>query len=466
MSRLSPLLRWCESAFGGPARTGIVLMFGGVLALASADIGMVGALARPLEAEFGISHAELGLLATVSSGVGALVALPMGVFADRVARVRLLVLTVALWSVALIFGGIAPSYLWLLLSRLALGAAVAASGPLLASLLGDLIVAEDRAKVYGWILTGEMIGAGVGLIVGGGVGLALSWRYGFWLLGLAGAGLGAALYRWLPEPARGGPSRVPPGAVEIPQASPVTLRGAGAGADRSEAGQAWRSLAGTFGLLLRVRTIRLLVVASSIGYFFFAGLRTFVVVFVMEHYGVGVGELIGLVVAVGAGGLTGAVLSGRQTDRWLARGHSNARIIVPAVAYAATAVLFALGLLASTVPVALPLFVGGAFMLGAANPPLDAARLDIVAPWMWGRAESIRTVLRLSAEAGAPVLFGLLADWLAGVVGTTYGVNLRDTFLLMLWPLLANGLVMLLARRTYTADKQAADAAARARGAP
>ncbi|WP_433074253.1 MFS transporter [Dactylosporangium sp. CA-052675] len=457
---LRAVRRRLDAVFGGAARTRIVLIFGGVLALGSADIGMVGALARPLEAAFGISHTELGLLATVSSGVGALAALPMGICADRVARIRLLVLTVGLWSVALVVGAAALSYLWLLLSRLALGAAVAASGPLLASLLGDLITPADRARVYGWILAGEMVGAGVGLVVGGGIGLVLSWRYGFALLAAAGAGLAAAIHRWLPEPARGGPSRVRAGDAEIPHAEPVTLRRSGTVPAGTTAGDAARSLAQTFALLLRVPTIRILVVASSIGYFFFAGLRTFVVVFVTAYYGVGVGGLIGLVVVIGVGGLVGGVLSGRQTDRWLARGHENARIVVPAAAYAATAVLFTLGLLSDTVPMALPWFAAGAFTLGAANPPLDAARLDIVTPRLWGRAESIRTVLRLAAEAGAPVLFGLLADSLAGEVGTAKAVNLRDTFLLMVVPLLANGLVMLRARRTYTADKRAAEAAA------
>nr|BFE59341.1 hypothetical protein GCM10020063_038670 [Dactylosporangium thailandense] len=45
------------------------------------------------------------------------------------------------------------------------------------------------------------------------------------------------------------------------------------------------------------------------------------------------------------------------------------------------------------------------------------------------------------AAAGAPVLFGLLTGSLAGVVGMAKAMNLRDTFLLMVVPLLANGLV-------------------------
>jgi predicted MFS family arabinose efflux permease len=312
-------LRRLAARLGGPARFRVISLLAAVLALGAADTGMLGALARELEAEFDISHAQLGLLATVSSAVGALTTIPIGALADQVARVRLLIYTIALWSVALVVGGAASSYLWLLLSRLALGGAVAAAGPLLASLVGDLVPAGERAKIYGWILTGEMVGAGTGLLVGGNVGAVLSWRYGFWLLGLLGFGLAFATCRWLPEPARGGASRVPPGADDVPHSTPVRLRGnpfelegdSGAGAML----RGWRSLWDALTYILRIRTIRTLIVASSIGYFFFAGLRTFIVVYVEMWYGLDMQELTGIVVAVGAGALAGAVLGGRLARR-------------------------------------------------------------------------------------------------------------------------------------------------------
>ncbi|MGI5243016.1 MFS transporter [Dactylosporangium sp. CA-139066] len=460
-----------EALFGGPARTRVILLFAGVLALGSADLGMVGALARELENAFRITHAQLGLLATVSSGVGALATIPMGALADQVSRVRLLIYAIVLWSLALLAGGAAQSYLWLLLSRLAMGGAIAAAGPLLASLTGDLIPAAERAKVYGWILSGEMVGAGIGLIVGANVGAAASWRYGFWLLGLVGAGLAVAVYRWLPEPARGGASQVPPGAPEIPLAAPVRMRGNPLGVPQGVGGadvlrQAWGSLGRAFAYILRIPTIRILIVASSVGYFFFAGLRTFSVVFVLSWYDVDIRELTGLVVAVGAGALAGTVLGGRLADRLLHNGRPNARIMVPAVGYTATALLFAPGLASASVAFALPFIILGAATLGAANPPLDAARLDTVTPWLWGRAESARTILRLAGEALGPVCFGLVADALAGRGGTSRAASLRDTFLIMLVPLLANGLIMLSARHTYLADKEAASRAGAAGRGP
>ncbi|MFC0506448.1 MFS transporter [Micromonospora costi] len=457
---------------GGPRRTRVVLLLASVLALNSADTGTIGAAADQLESDLGISHAQLGLLASVSSGIGALASVPLGVLADRTNRVRLLVVTVALWAVAMVAGGLAPDYWWLLASRLLLGAAVAASGPVVVSLTGDFIPPAERAGILGWILTGEILGAGVGLIVGGEVAAALSWRYAFFLLAVASAGLVVLLWKLLPEPARGGAGWLPaePTGTEAdrgPSRPPAPDRAHAAVAahhveparDRllSDDPNTW-SLARAVRYLLAIPTNRLLIVASSIGYFFFAGLRTFVVVFAIEHFHISQMALGGLVPLIGVTALAGAVLSGRLTDRALARGQTGVRILVPAAGYAVAALLFVPGVWLSSLVAALPLIALAAGALAAANPPLDAARLDIVPGRLWGRAESLRTVLRLTAESLAPASFGWLADALATPAGRAEGTGLRNAFLIMLLPLLANGLILIAARRTYAVDVATASA--------
>lgn len=61
-------------------------------------------------------------------------------------------------------------------------------------------------------------------------------------------------------------------------------------------------------------------------------------------------------------------------------------------------------------PLAVPLLVLAAGCLGAANPPPDAARLDIMVPRLWGRAEAVRSLLHNAGDAGAPLVFGVLAE--------------------------------------------------------
>src|ERR1051325_9284776 len=192
------------SAVGGPARRRVVLLFAAVLALDSARKSTLGAVAAELKTAFHIGNAELGMLAAASAGVAALVTVPIGVLADRVTRVRLLAGSVVLWAVAMAWSGAAGSFPMLIASRLALGAVLATAGPVLASLVGDFFQPGERAPLYGYILSGELIGAGFGFLVSGNVAAVLSWRYSFWLLALAAVALAWALFRMLPEPERGG----------------------------------------------------------------------------------------------------------------------------------------------------------------------------------------------------------------------------------------------------------------------
>jgi hypothetical protein len=55
---------------------------------------------------------------------------------------------------------------------------------------------------------------------------------------------------------------------------------------------------------------------------------------------------------------------------------------------------------------ALPYVTVAAAGLSAQNPPIDAARLDIMPSRLWGRAEGARTFLRTLAQALAPLPFG------------------------------------------------------------
>jgi hypothetical protein len=107
---------------------------------------------------------------------------------------------------------------------------------------------------------------------------------------------------------------------------------------------------------------------------------------------------------------------------------------------------------------ALPYIVLAALALSAQNPPLDAARLDIMVPLLWGRAEGVRTFLRTLAQALAPVTFGGVSDYVFG--GGRSG--LQWTFVLMLIPLAGSAYFLFRALSTYPRDVATAAAAARA----
>ena len=457
-------------AVGGHTRLRVVGLLAGVLSLTSADQATVGAMATQLEAALGVDNTAIGLLATVSGAVGALTTLPFGLLADRVNRIRLLTGSILLWSAAMAASAAAQSFLMLLLSRLALGAVVAAAGPLVASLTGDFFGAAERGRIYGFILAGELVGAGFGLVVSGDLAAAASWRASFALLALAGIGLAAAVRSQLPEPSRGGQNRLPMEIAGPPQRSSATGPADALPREVHRAqvspheqlvlhdDPARRSLWWAARYVLSIRTNVILIVASSLGYFFFSGLRTFAVSFAKGRYGLDQAAASALVIVVGAGALIGILLTGRISDGLIARHHVAARPVVGGLSYLVAAALLLPGLLTDAALVAVPLFFLAAAGIGGANPPLDAARLDIIHSRLWGRAEAVRTVVRTALEAPAPLLFGFLSTQLGGLGSSAReqphgAVGLDRTFLIMLAPLvLAAGLLLLGGRRTYPRD--------------
>jgi MFS family permease len=499
MRRLADALRWRVVVFvGGSARARVIVLFGCVLALNSAQVATIGAVAPQLESSLHIGNTKIGLLNSVALLVGAIAVIPVGLLVDRVRRIPLLAGSILLWSGATLWGALAGSYSSLLLSRVGLGAVAATAGPAIASLTGDYFPARERARVYGYILAGEVAGTAAGFVVSGTIASVISWRVSFVALALPGFWLARALATTVPEPRRGGQSRLVRGAqgfVEDPPDQDGRAEdGQGAGdveEDHDLAREAARrrgvrpnprlilksdpremGLVRSIGYIMRVPSNVLMIIGSSLGYFYFAGLTTFALVFLRGHYGASEATATLILVLLVAGALIGTLSGGPISDAFVRRGMLQARVWMPGLCYLGAAALLAIGLLNNHLTPAIWFDVGGAALISAANPPLDAARLDIMPSGLWGRAESIRTFLRSGTQALAPLLFGGVADLVAGIVpaqapiGThthgpispSIGTGLQVSFLIMVTTLAAGGLFLLRARVTYPTDVATADA--------
>ncbi len=222
---------------------------------------------------------------------------------------------------------------------------------------------------------------------------------------------------------------------------------------------AWRAstLAATRHIL-RVRTNVVLIAASACGYYFLAGVQTFGVEFVTHQYRIDQALANLLLLVIGGGAVVGVLAGGTIGDFLLRRGYLNARILVSAIAATACVVLFVPAFLTRSATTALPYIVLAAFAVFAQNPPLDAARLDVMVPLLWGRAEGVRTFLRTLAMALAPLLFGVLSDYVFG--GGRAG--LQRTFLVMLVPLSGSAFFLFKGLRTYPRDVATAAASIKA----
>jgi MFS family permease len=432
--------------------------------------------------------------------------MPVGLLVDRARRIPLLAASIVLWSVATLLGAFAQSYSTLLLTRIGLGAVAATAGPAVASLTGDYFPSRERGRVYGFILGGEIAGAAAGFIISGNLASAVSWRVAFVLLALPGFALAWLLVRTVPEPLRAGQSRLAPGtpdlagvnaaAREDSLTNAVGATPAARPADRDLAGGAARrrgftpdaarllledparmSLRAAVRYVLSVPTNALLIISSALGYFYFTGLQAFLVVFIRGRYHAGQGTVSLVLGMLMIGALVGTLVSGPLTDRLLRSDRLEGRILVPAGCYVGAALVLIPGLLSKHLGTALWFDVAGAALISAANPPLDAARLDVMPSALWGRAESTRTLLRSIAQAIAPLAFGVIADFATGIspqqapigthphelVSSAAARGLQISFLSMLIALAAAGVVMFRARKAYPIDVATANAGASTR---
>lgn len=413
----------------GRGRSTSILLLALAVGLQSADAGTVGALVVPLKQSLHINNTQVGLLVTVSTGVGALATLLAGPLADRTVRVRLLWVTLLVCSAATALSAASPNYGWLLTCRVILGAGVAVSGPVVASLMGDYFAPSERGRVYGLVLAGEGACTAVGLFVAGELG-AVSWRLGFVWLGVVGLALAVAAAAMLREPIRG--------------ASSIASVNSPAFQQNSQRQSIWREVR----YVLSIRTNVILVVGSSFGYFFFTGLSTFGVALLCGRFQIGQAVATLLIYVLGVGALIGVLTSGRIADRLTTRGHISARMVVGGSAFLVAAVFVLPTLLTHSLPLALGFAFLAGIGLGGVNAPLNAARLDIVHSRLWGTAEAVRTTLVSISTGLAPVVFGVVSTQLGGSPAA-----LNHTFLIMLACLLiAAALILCVARRTYPRD--------------
>ncbi len=404
---------------GGRRRAEVLVVLAGVFALDGANLGAVGAMAVPLERALGMSTVDVGLLLTVSLGMSVLATIPFGILVDRTTRTTILAGSVLVWAAATVASGAATSFGFLLITRAVLGAAIASAAPAVASLVGDYFFPEERGRIWGYVLAGELVGTATGVLLSGELA-NWSWRAGFIVLAAPSLLLAWALRR-LPEPERGGAGRLPPeggrplGREVGPLQELVRERGI---APRPEllldrdprTASFWWSIR----YILRVPTNRVLIIASALAYAYFAGLRAFAVDYLHRRYDVSHASSVVLILVLGVGAIAGVLISGRVADRRIEQGHIRARVVIASLGSAISIGFLLAGLLTDTLWLAMLLFSIAAGALAGINPPLDSARLDIMVPGLWGRAESVRVFLRKAGEAGAPFAFGALAQYVFG----------------------------------------------------
>lgn len=151
----------------------------------------------PLRAELGATDAQIGFAGLLFLWTYALVSPLAGNLSDRFSRSRIIVWSIAIWSLITFGTGLVESVTMLFALRVALGIAEAFYLPAATALLGDHHGPATRGKAMGF----HLIGLNLGVLLGGAFTGMLAehygWRFGFWVLGGGGLVLALAGGRFL-----------------------------------------------------------------------------------------------------------------------------------------------------------------------------------------------------------------------------------------------------------------------------
>ena len=166
---------------------------------------VLGILVGPIKAELHLTDSQLGLLGgTAFALFYTALGIPIGWWADRVNRVRIMTVALVCWSVFTALTGLAHSFLGLFLARLGVGIGEAGGVAPAYALIADYFRPKSRARALGLYSLGIPVGSACGYLLGGYLTTAVTWRAAFMLLGAVGVALAPLLLVTVREPVRGG----------------------------------------------------------------------------------------------------------------------------------------------------------------------------------------------------------------------------------------------------------------------
>jgi len=168
------------------------------------DRSILSILLEPIKLELQLSDSQLGLLGGLAFAIFyATLGIPIASLADRWSRVKVLSISMVIWSGMTAVCGLAGSFSSLLLARIGVGVGEAGASPPSHSLISDYFPLEKRATALAIYSLGIPVGNMVGNFVGGWGAEEFGWRTTFMIVGLPGIAVAFLVLFTLREPRRG-----------------------------------------------------------------------------------------------------------------------------------------------------------------------------------------------------------------------------------------------------------------------
>lgn len=356
------------------------------------DRAIVNVALEPIRRDFGLSDAELGLIAGLAaSACYGLASIPFGMLADYVNRRNLIALSLAIWSVMTGLCSFANGFGPLVLARMGVGLGEAGSGPATMSVISALFPPKSRASAVSVFYLCNPLGALLALAVGGFLIQSIGWRPTFLIAAVPGLAVSVTLMLVVREPAR----------LEHPLASQRQL------------------LKSAVAFLVTHRALPHLLIAITLVTFASMAISAWAPSFFIRYHGMTIGS-VGRVLGLSNGilGFAGVLVSGPAAD-FLGRRDPRLRLWGLATASLLLTPIVIVALLIEPGAGAMTLYIVHVFFVFLFTAPSTAITLSLAPAHLRGTVASIQFVGTFVLGMGlGPSLAGLLSTVLGGAFGS------------------------------------------------
>ncbi len=382
-----------------------------VLVLVSASVVgerfMMAVMVGPIKADLNLSDTEIALAKDmVIAIVYILAVLPLARLADRWSKRKIVAISAAIWSAAVLICGAANSFWMLLIGRAAIGLGEGGFTPPSQSWIADHFPARQRATAMAIFLLGASLGNFIGPAVGGWLTFNYGWREAMFLACLPGFILVPIVWFTLRD--------IRPGLADNVSKKDAEVQPFGA----------------TVKQLLAIRTMPLLMLASALNTLITMGLVSWAPAFVERSHGMSA-QMAGIQMggALFLGSVIGHTVGGPLAD-WLGRRDLRWYVWMGMIS-GALAMGIAWLALAAPMNAVFPLLGLNMLIGGMSAAPL----LSVVSGMAPAHSRSVAVALLMIAInviglGLGPVFVGWLSDMLTPIYGKeALGMAMRSVLL-------------------------------------
>ena len=150
------------------------------------DRSIVTSMFTSIEADWGISHTQSGLLMSAVYWAIVILTFPVSLLVDRWSRTKTIGIMAIMWSLATALCAITGNFVQLFMARLLIGVGEAGYAPGGSAMISGLYPIEKRSKMMGLWNASIPLGTAIGVLLGGFIAIRLGWKHAFGLVALPG----------------------------------------------------------------------------------------------------------------------------------------------------------------------------------------------------------------------------------------------------------------------------------------